>query len=1008
MHITKAKPGQARRSLALSRLILLTGGILMACSGNTASRSAPPDESEPLASIPLPLTDVIPNSTQCNLGHGPMRCIYAPLLNSSTRLGPAKKPPKSSPFSIPNQISTSRMILDGIRDEKEWSGSIQLAYNHETGRANDGKIYLILNQIGKTVSAWLFFENFPIDSRAAPEDRGVVRVYLDHDRFRGKDIWIGPEDRLFEFDIVNGIHLQNYSGSDTHKWIKEKKKELAIAVAGKHCKEDPSTPSILRCNAEVHIPLNPSALVDPDPENTTISPGFGLAITDGSHDPSNGINSYPQGLNGTGIDSRARARDRTQWETILIGRPKGFPLKIMSWNIRRFKSDLFKGEFSSVTNKDIGKFLALNDVVAIQEGWDTQSVFEIWKEANLVRTAHGLPPFQTPYGPPHFTFSEWLGVTERISEEVLGEPETQGGLWIFSHLPAKQTGQYVFQPNGNKAYCQGEDCLRAKGVQWVRLNLNPSDGPGTDCNHPEKSGSRKRPIEKPNHCQYSPSGDHYVDIFNTHLQAGNTTVCKDLTYSDKIKEELDSYLGTLVGTPVSWLESGIEALMEYSFFCDTPTKTIREEQLRQFNDYIEATAIERDRPAILLGDFNLDGKTITDGNSYDVANEYIPMMKALKIGRVSEGIPQPGDTINPWPDDFSYDYDYGDVARERPNFRFADPFGTFLTSTGGFFVTGQEEQDKDKWKQQQAIELAEDIGYVRGNERYDFILIRPPYSPDSSQFKQAKWIALKPSNPREVWSSPWPGLEPITPVATSGVPAPPQRLSDHKPVISTIELAPLAQPPVYHPDWKHTWEYRITSVDASGIGDCIPGADWLFEDCIHVDPYFAMSSGKVILDGSNTKDVPLESKGKQQTGVCDEQSVAQWSKDACTSGWFLQGKHENPLQISHEGAAILMDDETYTDKIQVVPKKGNVERSPYVKTIWNSTTVQNRAEIRFLMDESGKESLQWESWASTVFPEDSAPIGACTPYKNNPKEVEASVCVQIHFEELPPGQQFKN
>ena len=51
------------------------------------------------------------------------------------------------------------------------------------------------------------------------------------------------------------------------------------------------------------------------------------------------------------------------------------------------------------------------------------------------------------------------------------------GTWIFSHLkPASGTHVY----SGIKT-CRGEDCLKAKGVQWVRFNLNPSTPENSAC-----------------------------------------------------------------------------------------------------------------------------------------------------------------------------------------------------------------------------------------------------------------------------------------------------------------------------------------------------------------------------------------------------------------------------------------------------------------------------------------------------------------------------------------------
>jgi hypothetical protein len=405
--------------------------VFVACSG----QEQPPANTEPEEALgqvaSAKITDVIPTSASCNLGHGPLRCVYVPHLKANLR-------PEAPlhPFQ-----------LDGIRGEKEWTGSAELSYNNLTSKANDGKIHLAIPQSLTFLASGasllrtnllLFFEDFPIDTRAAPDEFGVVRVYLDYERFTGNDEYIGPKDRIFEFDIVQGVPLRRFGGTTTSTWVQHGGSPgFEVATSVKNCKPDPSTNILLRCNAEVRIPLDNSALTKPDPKSSVL-PGFGLLITDGQKAPNpNFVNSYPPGHNNNSNNQIGQAESRKTWQTVLIGRPKGFPLKFMSWNIHRFKSDWLQEEFKHVENSDIGRFLALNDVVAIQEGWDSNAVDEILKHANVARKQAGLPPF-VKYQPPHVVTPEKQGFFEYLISTVTGENEVHGGTWIFSHLGVTQ------------------------------------------------------------------------------------------------------------------------------------------------------------------------------------------------------------------------------------------------------------------------------------------------------------------------------------------------------------------------------------------------------------------------------------------------------------------------------------------------------------------------------------------------------------------------------------------
>jgi hypothetical protein len=171
-----------------------------------------------------------------------------------------------------------------------------------------------------------------------------------------------------------------------------------------------------------------------------------------------------------------------------------------------------------------------------------------------------------------------------------------------------------------------------------------------------------------------------------------------------------------------------------------------------------------------------------------------------------------------------------------------------------------------------------------------------------------------------------------------------------------------------------------------------------------VDLYHLMGSATVVQTASGYALAPGEDKNtrsKGATGFCDEQSEANWSAHQCTHEWYLTGKHTSPSQISHDGSSEMFDyDPVNDDHLSVLPDKDGFGRVPWVKTVWDSPLYKNRAQIMFFMANGGINPTNWETWAATVYPEDSASFGACTPYGI------PYVCIETSFQELPPGEQY--
>ena len=396
--------------------------------------------------------------------------------------------------------------------------------------------------------------------------------------------------------------------------------------------------------------------------------------------------------------------DRTLFPTLLFGPPTGphsFPLRITTFNVRRFASPGLKGPFASVAAGDIGKFLAPFDVVALQEGWDDTDVKTILKYANLERAAVGKPPFDL-HGPVDFNPSLSKAIEQTVGTTALcawstiqpgsskeGKCETSGthgGLWVLTSLPLAMSGGEVYDK------CKGEDCFRAKGVQWVRLLLNPPEVENHGCHGEFFDG-----VVTQSACKPLGSGDHFIDLFNTHLQASNPQLCETLDGLDEVETLIT--LGS-VSPPAALGLLLLKALVADDLTCNLGDAAVRASQLQELNAFVSQVS-SKDRPAVIVGDFNLDGKKL-DG-------EYDTLLKSLQLSASGPAQFPLADPTTPWPDDYDWDIDHADIVRSQVQNAQSAPIGTFIGDDGGQHVPG-----------------AFFAGEYDANRRFDYILLRPP------------------------------------------------------------------------------------------------------------------------------------------------------------------------------------------------------------------------------------------------------------------------------------------
>ncbi|MBI3201323.1 MAG: endonuclease/exonuclease/phosphatase family protein [Myxococcales bacterium] len=812
---------------------------------------APGEPGDLLDSAAPIVTDVVPTSDHCNSGLKAGECVAAPLANSS---------------------ALDRFKVDGEFEQKEYANALELPYTDLNLKAT-GKVFVqsVRNRQNPVLPGrlgaqlFVYFKDIPFNaSDVTPLSEWSLRVYVDADRFTGTTMCFDPGDRRYDLSFLQHavtalrpLGSQNKCEVVAKGWTTTPDASPKFAVKG--CAPDPTTAKVVRCSGELSVFIAATDLVPPVVGLQKLSPGIGFGVTS-----RRGTGAMPEYLASLNIAYPSLSlSDRTRLPTLLFGPPHGpqsFPLKIMSWNVRRFGSPGLKGPFAAVDSGDIGAFLAPYDVVALQEGWDRVAVDAIHSSANQKRTTLGLPPFAL-HGPIDFNPSLTKAIEQSVGTVGLcawatiqpgsskaGKCETtgtHGGLWVLTALPLAQSGRHVY------SQCKGEDCFRAKGVQWLRLYLNPPTVENQGCHGEFFDGNVIQSACKP-----LGSGDHFIDLFNTHLQASGPQLCDVLEGLTEIETMV---MSASVSPAAAVGLIALKVLVSSDLNCGSSDEGIRKKQLQDLNAYVASVAA-KDRPAIIVGDFNLDGKTLS------ATGEYATLVSELHLGPPSP-VPSIDDQATPWPDDYDWDIDHSDLARTWvTDANYPVGTGTWIGDTGGTILSNKP------W-----------AGDFDGTERYDFILFRPPAAPNTYAYEKVDWMVMKDAA-GWTWSSPWPGL----PYNFGGAP---MRYSDHKPVIASFKFAPLAVPGRFHQSWKHDVLQRIASADATGAEDC-----WT---CDEVDLRAAYTWVEV--QGGKTDS--SSGIGKE----CSNDDHVSYPPNSCMANWKHADSHDGSAGASHYFAAELWD-----------------------------------------------------------------------------------------------------
>lgn len=940
--------GPLRRGVALLSL-----GMLASCSA--AMPAEEPEDLEAVGRRSDAITDVIPTSRDCQRAASPSGCVMVP--PTSVKSAPLPRlctPGQPCPVKLPEGV-------DGVRAEHEYDAATTLPYTDMALRAN-GKIYarafkyerrLPPTQGGGTRLAGylkLFLEGIPLkyvrpsgEFNDPESDSGLVVIGLDRDRFTGPDQLPEASDVFYLVDLYGVRPAQAFQFNRTTKAFES---AGAAAFHAGSCDADPSTPNVMRCNGELQVALGDGDLRTLALPDEDVEPGVGLTIVPMRTLDADVFATPPRAAL---PEAAATARlvdvllDRRYAVSLLLGTPKGHRLKYMSWNIKRSSIGALGGPYQDVPDADLGKFLADKaDVIALQEGWNVGQVEAIVKAANDFRATLGKPAF-VAYGPNDEVDSAWRMVVGSVGGGFTSEGSSSG-LWILSSLPAAATGFKRFST------CMGEDCFKAKGVMWVRLMMNPPNGVNdsdacAERLYPNKLGTLSR--HEGRGCGAPPSGAEYVDVFTTHTQSPDPVLCGDSVWLAAVK----------IAFPFTIPEFNSD------MNCGETDYAIQEKQVEQIDQFIEAsTADNRDRPSIVMGDFNINGRNV----DHAAISHYGKLLDLLHIGaRIYTPTGERSDAVNPiGTATFDWDIEHGDLAREwnTPWPAGGECMGTTL---------GDDELT--------ANPHCASNDFVDGVSRIDYIFVRPPKPIDAYDYVSPRWYAKR-STP---YSSPPPGVGVVSGDTVLG---PPTRLSDHKPVLVGIEHVKLDYLPSFHAGWRHDVEFRVNSLNVSNRGDGAASGN-------RVDPY-SQNYGGHYDAASGSWTFTDQGRGHE----CENRGIVAWPADlACLGDWSYRARHEPGVQSKHAFGPHLWDADSVSDDKLLMANGGT----------WGAIVIDWSTGLLRLGDakSAGLDFPALEAPISDWRVFDNAPLPRCT--NSNPANTSRSYeCLMFAPKELPPGQQF--
>jgi endonuclease/exonuclease/phosphatase family metal-dependent hydrolase len=855
-------------------------------------------------------------------------------------------PPLTKPAVLDPESPVAPWVVDGGMDRNEYYGAVTFPYSNPAMKVAGGKVLVAYDNTALHV----FLKDLPGVAT------GSIRIYLDYERSEGRsaETYALPDgqDRAYDLDLASGIVTPMKAVTEfgyTH-WVPipflQICRRFFCTPIGWEVEVPPFDAKLgavhpggpgdaPRFDAEFSITLRTLTKISPQEV-----PGVGFAVAQLQQNGTTGIGAYPEELAlfpPSGAIQNPKDDDRTLFETLVFGPPRGVDIAFTTFNIKRFTPVMHELERKlapdglddwKIPSSLIGEYISQFDVIALEEAWDTVQANEVINTANALRAFRGLPPYFVT-GPPREKDPAILA-----GWSTFGMDESNGGVYILSRYPFARTDWKTYDT------CRGEDCVKKKGVLYARLWFG---APDDTCN--------------PNLGCPRPSGDGYIDVFATHLNAdpGMCLAGEASEAGDYLKEIAAT--GALC-TSVLPLCALYEIYTKLVFNCWSPgtNAEARADQLAQMNEFITAeTADDPTRPSIVMGDFNIDGKYISAVHAADFNRpEYQQMMSTLRLvapGHEADELPM--DWVNPWRGaaGWDWDIDHADVARETVGAELATGAKGIMTNIG------------------------RDTPPDGVGSRYDYVFVRPGTRPESPMFENSRWVVAKGTvactgmpgcdsggGAAPVWRSPFPAAS--VPIDSLG-----NRLSDHQPVIASLKMVQLEVPPKYHPDWNHNYAMQVTAA-AADDSDCALGI------CGGLDLYPNLA--KVRFDPAWTK-----TEWYEHGETCANRNAVSVNVDPCMASWSYHDVHDPALNVSFRGGASLWDaDSGPDDHYSTVVG----DRAPVMQINWAAALITTAGWV------SGAPVPDCKPFPIT----DNAPVPCCT------RNGGSYACLETRWTEVVP------
>ena len=853
--------------------------------------------------------------------------------------------------------------VDSVRAPTEYWGSVTLPLANLSAQAVGGQIYVSVTEpptASSTRRVHVYVDQMPVSVNSHE-----VALYVDAHRFDTGPAGLGTDDVRYIVDLASGdarAERVNWSAGGAFRWTRIDPRGLEARLGV--CRSGQGSAGDVRvCNLELafNLPRGHSQPAAGDVE------GIGFAFSDDLRSVV-----MPEELAEPAADELQPLVDRRRYMTLLFRRPDAVPFSVMNWNMahwgRDFEWDQTNSPYRHVTLEEFAQVMADYDIVGVQEMWSTADARELLGLINIERRKNGLPP-DFLYGP----VTHHPSILDKLTQSI---SEPQGGVFIYSRFAQVAQDTIVYHA------CRGEDCFKTKGALWVRLDLSSVLREGRDVACDQNAADFG--------CPSTPTHELYLDVFNTHLQAGGNAVC------DGLDDVGDYCAGAGLGSGLAGFipvvgPAAAPALAVAATACTAATGVamtllcrkspieVRTSQLAQLDSFIEAVqAGSRPHYSLVLGDLNTNGRTLNrDRDRYredgclgeygdgDHSGRYGEMLTALGVAASSSpDVVAPDDTINPHPEAFDWDIDHGDVAREMDYDwehcgRSSHPgesgpvILTGATPDGGVGDPIPPPDCTDRWSADPPLRVITDGGTaapdtcpqapceLRSDPRLDYILVRPPALPSEGLFEPPGYLMARRRGADGAdlpqWTLLWPAVEQDASahlcLAAGYDPSADEvaglrRLSDHAPIVANLELGILREPTRFHPGWPHDLVVRVETYDATGETDC-----WR-DLCGPLDPYVFWWGHRVDPTGLSRNFVPLDN---MESDRCSGWSGSYPAK-SCMDTWVLTDHVEPGTYLEHRIKPTLFDDDGLhgdDDPYGSLADGGD----PFVKVRWSTREI---------------------------------------------------------------------